>query len=82
MNHHDYAKAWRLGGRHTGNSYTAYVNGYDTTARDTVSILSVSGNVITARITALQTDGTIKTFQGTYTVNHGVITLFNVQRVG
>ena len=82
LNHHDYAKAWRLGGRHTGNSYTAYVNGYDTTARDTVSILSVSGNVVTARITALQTDGTIKTFQGTYTVNRGVITLFNVQRVG
>ena len=82
LNHHDYARAWRLGGRHTGNSYTAYVNGYDTTARDTVSILSVSGAVVTARITALQTDGTVKTFQGTYTVNRGVITLFNVQRVG
>ena len=48
-----------------------------------MSILSVSGKPShPARITALQTDGTIKTFQGTYTVNHGVITLFNVQRVG
>ena len=38
--------------------------------------------MVTALITALQTDGTVKTFQGTYTVNRGVITLFNVQRVG
>ena len=82
LDHHEYAKAWRLGGRHTGNSYTAYVNGYDTTARDTVTIMSVSGTVVTARITALQTDGTVKTFQGTYTVTYGVITVFNVQRVG
>ncbi len=82
LNRHDYARAWRLGGSHTGSSYTSYVNGYDTTSRDTVAILSVSGYVVTARITALQTDGTIKTYQGTYTVQNGVITQFNVQRVG
>jgi serine/threonine protein kinase len=82
LNRHDYAKAWRLGGSHTGSSYTDYVNGYDTTSRDTVAILSVSGYVVTARITALQTDGTIKTYQGTYTLQNGVITQFNVQRVG
>ena len=82
LNAHNYVKAWDLGGRNTGSSYTDYVNGFGTTAKDTVTIVSVSGHVVTARITAVQTDGTIKVYQGTYTVNHGVITQFNVQRVG
>ncbi len=82
LNDHDYAEAWDLGGRNTGSSYTDYVNGFSTTARNTVTIVSVSGNVVTARLTAPQTDGTVKTFQGTYTVNDGVITQFNVQQVG
>ena len=82
LNDHDYVKAWDLGGRNTGSSYTDYVNGFSNTARNTVTIVSVSGNVVTARLTAPQTDGTVKTFQGTYTVNNGVITQFNVQQVG
>jgi hypothetical protein len=40
----------------------------------------VSGNVVTAGLAALQTDGTVKSFQGTYTVNNGVITSFHVRR--
>jgi hypothetical protein len=82
LNDHDYVKAWDLGGRYTGSAYTGYVNGFGTTAKDTVTIVSVSGSVVTARITAMQTDGTVKTYQGTYTVNKGVITQFNVQQVG
>ena len=82
LNAHNYVKAWDLGGRNTGSSYTDYVNGFGTTAKDTVTIVSVSGQVVTARITAVQTDGTIKVYQGTYTVIHSVITQFNVQRVG
>jgi Protein kinase domain len=82
LNDHDYTKAWALGGRNTGSSYTSYVNGYGTTAGSNVDILSVSGNVVTARITASQTDGTVKTFQGTYTVNDGIITQFNVRQTG
>ena len=82
LNAHNFVRAWDLGGRNTGSSYTDYVNGFGTTAKDTVTIVSVSGNVVTARITAQQTNDTIKIYQGTYTVNHGVITRFNVQRVG
>jgi serine/threonine protein kinase len=82
LNARDYTQAWNLGGRNTGSSYTAYVNGFGTTARNTVTVLSVAGNVVTARITALQTDGTVKTFQGNYTVTGGVITQFNVQQTG
>ena len=78
----DYARAWRLGGRNTASSYSSFVSGLTTTANDTVTILSVSGNVVTARLTAQQIDGTVKTFQGTYTVSKGVIVGFNVRQVG
>ncbi len=82
INAHNYLRAWDLGGRDTGSSYVGYVNGFGTTVKDTVTIVSVSGSVVTARITAMQTDGAVKTYQGTYTVIKGVITQFNVQQVG
>ena len=40
------------------------------------------GHVVTARITAHQTDGTVGTYQGTYTVHNGVIVGFDVLQVG
>jgi hypothetical protein len=70
----------RLGGRNSGTTYRNFVSGFATTAHDAVTIQSVSGNVVTAQVTAEQTDGTVKTYQGTYTVNGGVITQFNVQQ--
>lgn len=81
INSHDYARAWNLGGRNTGSTYPAFVNGFQTTASDTLTILSVSGNVVTARISAQQTDGSVQTYQGTYRVAHGVITHFHVVRI-
>jgi len=82
INGHHYARAWRLGGRNTGRSYSQFVSGFGTTARDTLTIVSVSGGVVTARIAAHQTDGTEATYQGTYTVDNGVITGFNVLQAG
>ena len=78
INGHHYARAWRIGGRNTGGSYPSFVSGFTGTAKDTLTILSVSGHVVTARLTARQTDGTVSTYQGTYTVHHGVITGFDV----
>jgi len=79
INSHHYGRAWNLGGRNSQSpSYADFVHGYDTTARDTVTIVSVSGDVVTARLSALQTDGTVRLYQGTYTVSHGVITAFDV----
>jgi len=78
INGHHYARAWRLGGRNVGGSYYGFVSGFTGTARDTLAIVSVSGHVVTARLSALQTDGTVNTYQGTYTVHHGVITGFDV----
>lgn len=82
INNRDYAKAWKLGGQQTGSSYSSFVNGFTTTANDAVTILSVSGKVVTAQLTAQQTDGTVKTYQGTYTVSNGTIIGFNVRQVG
>lgn len=82
INGHDFARAWSLGGRNTGRSYSSFVRGFSTTARDTLTIVSVSGDVVTARLTAQQTDGTVDTYQGTYTVEGGVIIGFDVLQVG
>jgi tRNA A-37 threonylcarbamoyl transferase component Bud32 len=82
INDHDYARAWRLGGRNTNSSYPDFVRGFGATARDTPTILSVAGNTVTARIAALQSNGTVKTYQGNYTVVVGVITKFDVRQTG
>ena len=82
INGRDYARAWSLGGRNTGQSYPDFVSGFSTTARDTLTIVSVSGDVVTARLTAQQTDGTVDTYHGTYTVDSGVIVGFDVLQAG
>src|SRR6266550_1984034 len=81
INNHRYARAWRLGGRNTGQTFHAFVSGFAGTAHDSVTIRSVSGDVVTAQLVAQQTDGTVKTYQGSYTVEGGVITQFDVQQV-
>lgn len=80
INGHDYARAWSLGGRNTGRSYASFADGFSTTATDTLTIVSVSGDVVTAQLTAQQTDGTVGTYQGTYTVDKGVIIGFDVRQ--
>jgi serine/threonine protein kinase len=81
INNKNYRRAWNLGGRNTNQSYQSFVRGFSTTAKDTATIVSVAGHVVTARISAQQTDGGVKAYQGTYTVERGVITKFNVQQV-
>jgi serine/threonine protein kinase len=69
LNHQRYARAWKLGGENTVNeSFAKFRNGYSATAHDAVQIVSVEGDVVTAKLTATQTDGTTRTFAGTYTV--------------
>jgi hypothetical protein len=81
INHHRYSRAWALGGRNTGVSYQAFVSGFSNTAHDAVQIMSVTGEVVSARLTATQTDDTVQTYQGTYTVTGGQIVRFNIQRL-
>jgi hypothetical protein len=82
INHRRYLLAYRLGG-HSGSlsGLKAFVLGFADTKHDTVTIDNVSGNVVTAQLRALQTDGTVKKFQGTYTVTNGVISSSNVSPI-
>jgi Protein kinase domain len=77
-----YRRAWLLGGDHTPSSYSQFVAGYSGTQRDEVTILSSSGDQVTAKFAALQTDGSVKYYRGSYVVLSGVITSFSVTQVG
>jgi hypothetical protein len=80
INEHQYRTAWNLGGQNTHTTYASYVAGFNGTASDVVDILSVSGNVVTAQLTANQTTGPAKVYAGTYDVTGGQITSFDVVR--
>lgn len=86
INLRDYQKAWNLGGKNTGSSYSSFVSGFKTTSMVSVQILDLSGDtgtgVVTARLTTLETTGSTKFFEGTYTVKNSVIVKFNVHQVG
>ena len=82
INGHHYGRAWRLGGKNAGGSYSEFISGFSTTAKDSLTIVSVSGDVVTAQLTARQTDGAVASYQGTYTVEHGVIVGSDVLQVG
>ncbi|WP_073875345.1 hypothetical protein [Streptomyces sp. CB00316] len=61
--------------------YEAFVDGFAGTERDTVRILGVEGNTVQAELEALQSDGSLKVFEGTYTVRSGVIMAADVREV-
>jgi Protein kinase domain len=82
INAHDYARAWSLGGKSTGSSYQAFMQGFSGTARDDLTVVSVTGNVVTVKLAATQTDGSVKSYQGTYAVTGGVITQSHIQPAG
>jgi hypothetical protein len=81
INHRQYATAWNLLSQNTGSTYAAFVKGFSGTVKDTVSILAVRGDVVTARLSALHSNGEVQVFQGTYTVQNGVIVSTDVQQV-
>jgi len=84
INAHNYHRAWTLVGGTTTQTtdYNGFVKGFNGTQSDQVTIVSVSGNVVTIKLAATQTDGTVKNYQGTYTVTNGVITQSQIQPVG
>ncbi|MFC6067753.1 hypothetical protein ACFP4F_35115, partial [Streptomyces ochraceiscleroticus] len=82
INAGDYQEAWELGGKNLGGSYSSFTDGLADTVQDTVQILGVDGGVVTVHLDALQTDGSVRSFAGTYTVSEGVITGASVRDVG
>jgi hypothetical protein len=79
---HNYSAAWALGGDNISNgaSYSTWATGY---ANTTASIALVTASdfgsdQVRAKIIATQLDGSVKTYDGTYTVQNGVIVAADV----
>lgn len=81
INQHRYADAWQLTDKKKPGTLASFTAGFAGTKRDILKILSVQGNVVYAQLTALQDDGTVKTFKGSYTVTGDVISSSNIKRV-
>jgi hypothetical protein len=75
INRRDFTTAWSLGGSRIagGGGYAKYADGFATTAWDTLTVTDVRGNTVHVVLSAVQTDGSTRTFSGTYTVSGGVI---------
>ncbi len=81
ISRHQYLRAWNLGGKNSGDTFSQFENGFSTTRADQVTITSHAGNAVTARLAAVQTDGSVKNFLGKYVVENGVITTFFVTAI-
>jgi hypothetical protein len=73
VNNRDFQTAWQLGGDNLGSSYTAFVDGYATTASDELTVVDTIGNTVDVDLTAQWNDGTIHKYGGSYTVANGQI---------
>jgi hypothetical protein len=81
ITNHDYQAAWALGGDNLngGVGYDKWVAGYATTASISLGTFSSSSlDQVTVSLSADQTDGSTTTYQGTYTVQNGVIVSANI----
>jgi hypothetical protein len=77
----NYSAAWALGGSNLsgGVGYDAWVAGYGTTASVTLYSQSDWGSgKVASYLSALQSDGSTRTYYGTYYVTNGVITSANI----
>jgi len=82
INARHYRRAWQLNTVvHSNEDYQQFVSGLAGTSQDTVTIQSTTGNVVSAQLVAQQTNGKVKTFQGTYTVTNGIISASSVRQV-
>ena len=78
---HNYQAAWALGGDNLngGVGYGTWVAGYATTASISLGTFSSpSSDQVSVSLSAVQTDGSTTTYQGTYTVQSGVIVSANI----
>lgn len=74
INAHDWPRVWQLGGKNLGHSYSAMVTGYRQTRRVVLTSLTTTGETVSARTLAYETNGAVQTYALTYTIHNGVIT--------
>ncbi|MFF7928901.1 hypothetical protein ACFZDP_49030 [Streptomyces mirabilis] len=79
---HDYAAAWALGGSNiAGTTYGRWVAGFGTTQSITLGTISEFGDSrVHAVLYATQTDGTLKTYVGDYTVADGILVSASIRQ--
>ena len=58
---------------HSLESYASFRDGFIGTEHVDLTILGTAGDQVSVRFTSTHTDGTVQTFQGTYTVQDGTI---------
>jgi hypothetical protein len=85
LNAGNYSAAWDMGGSNlSGGSYSDWVAGFGTTSHVYVTAVddgSGSGSgVVEVDLQAVQTDGSVQTFSGTYTVQDGEITSADIDQ--
>ncbi|MEU3624645.1 hypothetical protein BS329_00430 [Amycolatopsis coloradensis] len=83
INRRDFLTAWNLGGQRLakGGTYASYAKGYATTSWAALTVTNVSGNTVYVDLSARQTDGSLRTFSGSYTVSGGSITGADMKRL-
>jgi hypothetical protein len=83
INNHQYQRAWNLNSAaHSISDYQQFKDGFAGTSHDTVTITGVSGDTVSINLVADQTDGSTKTFSGSYVVENGVIVQSSIQQTG
>ncbi|MFC1429224.1 hypothetical protein ACEZDB_00925 [Streptacidiphilus sp. N1-3] len=82
INAGDFRTAWNLGGENLDSSYDHFVNGFSGTVADTVNVTGSQGNTVSVRLDAVQSDGSDRTFAGSYTVRGGRITAASIAATG
>jgi hypothetical protein len=83
INRGDFSTAWTLGGQKLakGGTLASYAKGYATTSWVALTVTSVRGNTVYVDLSARQTDGSLRTFSGSYTVSGGAISSANMKRL-
>ena len=83
INGHHFRRAYNLSTQaQDSESFAAFRQGYQGTQQDTLTITGVSGDVVSFNLSAAQTNGSVKTYTGSYTVQNGKIVGSSVQQTG
>jgi hypothetical protein len=83
LNAGDYSDAWTIGGGNVaGADYASWVAGYAGTVAVHGAATGAGGGVVDVQFGAVQSDGSVNTYSGTYTVSGGVIVAADVTQIG
>jgi hypothetical protein len=80
----DYAGAYALlsSGSVTGQTYHQFMDGFACTSYENLSELGATADTVTISLDAAQCDGTVKQFEGTYTIQSGLIRAADIMQTG